>query len=100
MVSGAFLAMERGGAEISVRDYRDTVLAAACLGLVWLGDALIYVVMPLYPEAFGLEVPPAPILLSVNGVIRIVGYGWVSPLSRRFGANTLTATACAAGALS
>jgi MFS family permease len=40
------------------------------------------------------------ILLSVNRVIRIVGYGWVSPLSRRFGANTLTAAACAAGALS
>src|SRR5438270_282834 len=47
MVSGAFLAMAGGGAEISARDYRDTVLAAACLGLVWLGDALIYVVLPL-----------------------------------------------------
>src|SRR6185312_10821147 len=30
----------------------------------------------------------------------IVGYGWVSPLSRRFGANTLTAGACAAAAIS
>jgi len=100
MVSGAFLAMERGGAEISVRGYRDTVLAAACLGLVWLGDALIYIVMPLYPAAFGVEVASVAILLSVNRVIRIVGYGWVSPLSRRFGANTLTAAACTAGALS
>src|SRR5947199_4864495 len=100
MVSGAFLAMAGGGAEISARDYRDTVLAAACLGLVWLGDALIYVVLPLYPAAFGVEVASVAILLSVNRVIRIVGYGWVSPLSRRFGANTLTAAACAAGALS
>ena len=40
------------------------------------------------------------ILLSVNRIIRIVGYGWVSPLSRRFGANQLTAAACAAGAVS
>lgn len=92
--------MEGGGAGVSVQGYRDTVIAAACLGLVWLGDALIYVVLPLYPAAFGVEIASVAILLSVNRVIRIVGYGWVSPLSRRFGANTLTAAACAAGALS
>jgi len=92
--------MEGGGADGSVRGYRETVVAAACLGLVWLGDALIYVVLPLYPAAFGVEVASVAILLSVNRVIRIVGYGWVSPLSRRFGANTLTAAACAAGAIS
>ena len=92
--------MERGGADRSARSYRDTIVAAACLGLVWLGDALIYVVLPLYPAAFGVEVASVAILLSVNRVIRIVGYGWVSPLSRRFGANTLTAAACAAAAIS
>ena len=84
----------------SGRGYSETVIAAACLGLVWLGDALIYVVLPLYPEAFGVEIASVAILLSVNRVIRIVGYGWVSPLSRRVGANTLTAAACAAGAIS
>ncbi len=82
------------------RGYSDTVIAATCLGLVWLGDALIYVVLPLYPAAFGVEIASVAILLSVNRVIRIVGYGWVSPLSRRFGANTLTAAACAAAAIS
>jgi predicted MFS family arabinose efflux permease len=82
------------------KGYSDTIIAAACLGLVWLGDALIYVVLPLYPAAFGVEVTSVAILLSVNRVIRIVGYGWVAPLSRRFGANTLTAVACAAGAIS
>jgi predicted MFS family arabinose efflux permease len=84
----------------AARGYSETVIAAACLGLVWLGDALIYVVLPLYPAAFGVEVASIAVLLSVNRVIRIVGYGWVSPLSRRFGANTLTAAACAAGAIS
>lgn len=82
------------------RGYSETVIAAACLGLVWLGDALIYVVLPLYPEAFGVATASVAVLLSVNRVIRIVGYGWVSPLARRYGANTLTAAACAAGALS
>jgi hypothetical protein len=58
------------------KGYSDTIIAAACLGLVWLGDALIYVVLPLYPAAFGVEVTSVAILLSVNRVIRIVGYGW------------------------
>ena len=84
----------------AAKGYSETIVAAACLGLVWLGDALIYVVLPLYAAAFGVEVASVAILLSVNRVIRIVGYGWVSPLSRRVGANTLTAAACAAGALS
>jgi len=92
--------MEGGGGTLPVQAYRETIVAAACLGLVWLGDALIYVVLPLYPAAFGVEIASIAILLSVNRVIRILGYGWVSPLSRRFGANTLTAVACAAGALS
>jgi predicted MFS family arabinose efflux permease len=85
---------------IPARGYRDTVVAAGCLGLVWLGDALIYVVLPLYPAVFGVETATIAILLSANRVIRILGYGWVSPLSRRFGANTLTAAACAAAAIS
>jgi MFS family permease len=92
--------MKGGGVDVPVRSYRETIVAAACLGLVWFGDALIYVVLPLYPAAFGVEIASVAILLSVNRIIRIVGYGWVSPLSRRFGANTLTAAACAAGALS
>lgn len=91
---------DRGETAEPARGYRDTVVAAACLALVWPGDALIYVVLPLYPSAFGVEVATVAILLSVNRVIRIIGYGWVAPLARRFGANTLTAAACAFGALS
>jgi MFS family permease len=82
------------------RGYTATVVAAASLGLVWLGDALIYVVLPLYPAVFGIDTAAIAILLSANRVIRILGYGWVSPLARRFGANTLTAAACGAAALS
>lgn len=82
------------------RGYRDTIVATACLGLAWPGDALIYVVLPLYASTFGIETAAVAILLSVNRVIRIVGYGWVEPLAQRFGANTLTAAACAAAALS
>jgi MFS family permease len=80
--------------------YRNTVVAASCLGIVWFGDAVIYVVLPLYAAAFGCDALMVGVLLSVNRVVRILGYGWVGPLARTYGTNVLTAVACAAGALS
>jgi MFS family permease len=80
--------------------YRSTVVSAACLGIVWFGDAAIYVVLPLYAAAFGCDALMVGVLLSVNRVVRILGYGWVGPLARAYGSNVLTAASCAAGALS
>jgi len=86
--------------EQQTHGYRSTVVAAACLGIVWFGDAVIYVVLPLYASSFGCDALMVGVLLSVNRVVRILGYGWVGPLARTYGANVLTAAACAAGALS
>lgn len=80
--------------------YRNTIVSASCLGIAWLGDGVIYVVLPLYAANFGIDAVLVGILLSVNRVVRIIGYGWVSPLARTYGANVLTAAACAAAALS
>jgi hypothetical protein len=80
--------------------YRNSIIAAACLGLVWFGDTVIYVVLPLYALAFGFDAVTVGVLLSVNRVVRILGYGWVAPLARAYGTNVLTATACAAAAVS
>jgi hypothetical protein len=80
--------------------YRNTVIVASCLGLVWFGDAAIYVVLPLYSHSFGFDAVTVGVLLSVNRVVRILGYGWVAPLARAYGTNWLTAGACAAAAVS
>jgi hypothetical protein len=80
--------------------YRNTIIAATCLGLVWFGDTVIYVVLPLYALAFGFDAVTVGVLLSVNRVVRILGYGWVAPLARAYGTNVLTAVACAAAAVS
>jgi hypothetical protein len=80
--------------------YRNTIIVATCLGLVWFGDAAIYVVLPLYALSFGFDAVTVGVLLSVNRVVRILGYGWVAPLARAYGTNVLTAVACAAGAVS
>src|SRR4051812_36583577 len=79
---------------------RNTIIASACLGIVWPGDVVLYVVLPLYAAEFGLDALAVGLLLSVNRVVRILGYGWVSPLARRHGARALTAAACLAAALS
>ena len=60
---------------------RNTLITAACLGTVWAGDVAIYVVLPLYAAAFGLDALAVGLLLSVNRVVRILGYGWVAPLA-------------------
>ena len=82
------------------RGYRSTVIAATCLGIIWFGDAVIYVVLPLYGQAFGCDALMVGVLLSVNRVVRILGYGWVGPLARAYGSNVLTAAAFAQSIIS
>lgn len=79
--------------------YRNTIISGACLSIAWFGDGVIYIVLPLYAATFGLDALLVGVLLSVNRIVRILGYGWVAPLARRFGANMLTAAACLAAAL-
>ena len=76
------------------------VRAAAVLGFVWLGDALIYVVMPLHAAAFGISLGLVGVVLAANRIVRILGYGWVSAATRRFGLRALTASAALGAALS
>jgi MFS transporter, DHA1 family, inner membrane transport protein len=79
---------------------RNTLISSACLGIVWPGDVVLYVVLPLYAVDFGLDALAVGLLLSINRVVRILGYGWVSPLARRYGAKALTSAACLAAAVS
>jgi MFS family permease len=76
------------------------VRSAMVLGLAWMGDALIYVVMPLHAAAFGIGLPWVGLVLSLNRLVRIVGYGWIEPLSRRLGPRTLVIAGAGAAAVS
>jgi MFS family permease len=76
------------------------VRSATVLGLAWMGDALIYVVMPLHAAAFGIALPWVGLVLSLNRLVRIVGYGWIEPLSQRVGPRTLVIVGAGAAAVS
>jgi MFS family permease len=87
-------------AAVAASDTSVVVRAATVLGLVWFGDALIYVVLPLHAEAFGIGLGMVGVALALNRIVRIVGYGWVASLHRRLGLRALTASAALGAALS
>lgn len=62
--------------------------AAITLSLALPGDALLYLLLPLYAAEFGVTLPEAGILLAANRLIRIVGYGWVGRFHAAHGPRT------------
>lgn len=57
---------------------RDARNAALVLALALPGDAVLYLMLPLYAATFGVTLPEAGILLAANRLVRIVGYRWVA----------------------
>ncbi|MDD1136219.1 MFS transporter [Pseudomonas sp. TNT2022 ID233] len=51
--------------------------AAAILGLCLPADTLLYLMLPMQPEAFGVNLAQAGILLAANRLVRIFGYRYV-----------------------
>ena len=45
--------------------------------------------MPLHAAAFGIALPWVGLVLSLNRIVRILGYGWIEPLSQRVGLRSL-----------
>jgi MFS family permease len=79
---------------------RPVVLSASALGLVWMGDALIGIVLPLQAASFGIALPWVGVVLSINRIVRIIGYGWIGTFTRRFGGKAMIVAAAFAAALS
>lgn len=78
--------------------WRNVVLSSSVLSLALIGDALIYVVLPARPEAFGVTLAWVGVLLAANRLIRLVGYAWVLRLIDRIGLRRATIGAAALGA--
>jgi hypothetical protein len=56
--------------------------ASLTLGLTLPTDTVLYLLLPLYPELFGVTLAEAGLLLAANRIIRIAGYRWVAgPMS-------------------
>ena len=77
-----------------------TTLSAAVLSIVLMGDALIYVVLPVSAGAFGISIVWVGVLLSANRFVRIVSYGPIARATTAFGLRNATIVACIGGASS
>lgn len=59
------------------------------MSLALLGDALLYAVLPVYAENFGLTLPWVGVMLSVNRLVRVFAYGVIARLTRVIGVRTM-----------
>lgn len=55
------------------------------MSLALLGDALLYAVLPVYAENFGLTLPWVGVMLSANRIIRVFAYGLIARFTHTIG---------------
>src|SRR5215467_14419852 len=73
-------------------------LPGLVLAIALIGDALIYVVLPLYHQEFGVSLAMVGVLLSLNRWIRPLANSAVAHLGQRIGPHALM-TAAAVGSI-
>ena len=78
---------------------RATVLASLVLALAGMGDALLYVALPLHATTFGLSLTWVAVLLSANRLIRLVAYSRLARIAETAGLRRFTIGVAAAGAV-
>ena len=66
---------------------RNSRNAALTLAFAQPGDTLLYLLLPLHHDAFGVSLAEAGLLLAANRLVRIAGYGWIARLYAERGAR-------------
>jgi MFS family permease len=77
---------------------RNCRLASIALATTLPSDTVLYLLLPMYGPDFGLTLAEAGILLAVNRLIRILGYGWVARFYAKYG-DRLTCMLAVTGAM-
>ena len=79
---------------------RVVALSGAVIGLGLLGDTLIYAVLPLYHEQFGISLAMVGVLLSLNRWVRLLANSLMAHLGERVGPRALMISAAVGSAAS
>ena len=78
---------------VMARDTRNgwqvIVSSSVMMSFALLGDALIYAILPIYSESFGITMPMVGVLLSANRLVRVFAYGLISDLVSAHGKRLL-----------
>lgn len=74
--------------------------SSSIMSLALLGDALLYAVLPVYAEEFGLTLPWVGVMLSANRFVRVFAYGAIAQLSQAVGIRRMCIGAAVVATLS
>lgn len=93
-------AVAAGGAVAAFAADRNSRNAALTLAFAQPGDTLLYLLLPLHHDMFGVSLAEAGLLLAANRLVRICGYGWVARLYGERGPRAACLLAALGAALS
>ena len=79
---------------------RNVWISSWVLSLSLFGDALLYVILPVHAEAFGVSMLMVGFLLAVNRIIRTFAYGLIADLTERIGLKKMCLIAALSATLS
>ncbi len=79
---------------------RNVWISSWVLSLSLFGDALLYVILPVHADAFGVSMFMVGFLLAVNRIIRIFAYGLIANLAGLIGLKKLCLIAALSATLS
>ena len=68
---------------------RNVWVSSVVLSLSLFGDALLYVILPVHADAFGVSLAMVGFLLAVNRIIRTFAYGIIVEIAARIGLKKL-----------
>ncbi|MDP7547635.1 MAG: MFS transporter [Alphaproteobacteria bacterium] len=71
------------------KSWRSLWLSSGALSLALLGDALIYIVLPVNAHLFGVSLAWVGVLLAANRIVRTFSYGMIAVLGERIGMRNL-----------
>ena len=68
---------------------RNVWVSSWVLSLSLFGDVLLYVILPVHAEAFGVSMFMVGVLLAVNRIIRTFAYGLIVNIGESIGVKNL-----------
>lgn len=80
--------------------WREIIGSSSIMSLALLGDALLYAVLPVYADEFGLTLPWVGIMLSANRFVRVFAYGLIARLTQAVGVRQMCIFAAIGATLS
>ena len=80
--------------------WKTVVTSSSVMSLALVGDALLYAVLPVHAETFGVSLVWVGVLLSANRLARVLAYGWIARLTQQSGLRRVCIAALLAAVVS